>query len=144
MTPATVLGGMVGESAAKLIVKLWPFAVMAGLVVALLLTRATLADVKDERDAANQALGSERTRHAVTRQSVTALEGTIATLNEEARRRAAEFEAAKAAAAKEVAAADARYAATEARRAYLADLAARKPDKACPVPPGLLDALEGL
>lgn len=119
-------------------------AVVGGLVIALLLTRATLSNVKGERDKANQALGSERTRHAVTRQSVATLQGIIAAKNEEARRRAAEFEAAKAAAAKEVAAADARYAATQARRTYLADLAARTPGKACPVPDGLRDALEGL
>lgn len=114
------------------------------LAIALLATRATLADVKGERDKANQALGTERANHAVTRQSVATLEGVVAAKNEEARRRAAEFEAAKAAAAKDAAAADARYAATEARRAYLADLAARTPGKACPVPVGLRDALEEL
>lgn len=144
MTPATMLGGLVGESTLKLIGKLWPFAVMAGLVVALLLTRATLSNVKDERDKANQALGTERANHAVTRQSVATLEGIIAAKNEEARRRAAEFEAAKGEAAKEVAAADARFAATEARRAYLARLVAQAPGKPCPAPDGLLTALDGL
>lgn len=144
MTPATMLGGLVGESTLKLIGKLWPFAIMAGLVIALLLTRATLSNVKDERDKANQALGTERANHAVTRQSVGTLQGIIAAKNEEARRRAAEYEAAKVDAAKDLAAADARFAATEARRAYLAKLATQSPGKPCPVPDGLLSALEGL
>jgi hypothetical protein len=115
-------------------------------VTALLLAGALWgwSSASKARDKANQALGSEQTRHAVTRQSVATLEGIIAAKNEEARRRAAEYEAAKGEAVKEAAASDARFAATEARRAYLARLVAQTPGKPCPVPDGLLSALGDL
>lgn len=121
----------------------WGLTTLA-LVSALFLTRATLANVKGERDKANQALGTERATHAVTRNSVALLEQVIAARVAEANLAAAEYEAAKAQAAKDLATANARYATTDARRKALEALAAQTPDKPCPVPEALSAALEGL
>lgn len=135
-------------NAATFLGKHWKLAtgliVVGGLVIALWLQSAATERQRVRADKALTALGAEQSRHAVTRQSVATLEGIIAAKNEEARRRAAEYEAAKADAAKDIATADARYAATEAKRAYLARLAAQTPGKPCPVPGGLLTALDGL
>jgi hypothetical protein len=118
--------------------------VSMALLAALLLTRASLADVKGERDKANRALGAERQAHAITQKSVDELSAIVVARNQEALRRAAEYEAARVQAAKDAAAADARYAATETRRNMLERLAGQKPGIPCPVPRELTDALEGL
>lgn len=60
MTPATILGGIVGEKTAKLLPWIAGAVVVFGLVIALLLTRNTLSEAKRERDA-------ERAAHAQTK-----------------------------------------------------------------------------
>ena len=117
--------------------------VVAALGIALMLTRGTLASRTHERDAARASLAVERANHAVTRQSVNTLQSALAMKNRESEERAKAFEAARARDAKDVAAADARYLAAEGRRKAL-EAFARDSGKACPVPDGLLSAIEGL
>lgn len=118
-------------------------AVLISLVVALLLARSSAAHWQTVADQRAYALTEEQIAHDVTRGSVETLKRSIARQNEDVAARAAALDLAKAQAAGDVAAADARWKATADQVATLKAIAVR-PASNCPAPADLIKALEGL
>ncbi len=119
-------------------------AVLLVLVVALMLTRSTLSSAKRDLAIARQALANEQAAHGITKASVARLQNAVDQQNAIVLERARALEAAKAQAAKDVAAAEARWQDTADQVERLKALS-RQPGKAgCEASKALLKELEGL
>lgn len=116
--------------------------VAAALLIALLVTRSTLAETKALYEAEIAAHATEKANHAVTRASVVTLRTALDAKNAESEARAKAFEDAKRQAAADVAAADAKWRSTADQVAKLKAIAARPGN--CPVPKDLMEGLNGL
>lgn len=119
-------------------------AALAGLAVALLLARATLAGARRDLATARTALAGERAAHEVTRAGVDSLQAAIARQNAAITERSAALERARAQAAADVAAADERWRGTANQVDRLRALAKGAAGPGCAAPAVLLKALEGL
>lgn len=117
--------------------------ILASLTLALILAKADARHWRKQADHNAALYVGEQAKHALTRQSLDQLADVLAQKNEESIARAQLFEAAKAADAKAIAAADARARDAQGRIATLTRIGKAQGED-CPVPAELAAQLEGL